>query len=205
MGNELTSKPYKNSDYIRSLVQSQLLMELNLSEFIDSNQLIKISKKYSVKGHSKTLQKSWIQLLGMGEFDGIWNENTFQEFISPIERQKGSRLILEKNTVIAATFASAAIYETKEVGRLDFVVTHPVHRKKGLGKNICIAVINHFIEKKYNKVILQTDDWRISAIAVYLKLGFKPVFTSKKLEEKWKEIINTYFKDFKIKSIKPDK
>ena len=154
MGNELTSKPYKNSDYIRSLVQSQLLMELNLSEFIDSNQLIKISKKYGIKGYSKTLEKSWIQLLGMGEFDGIWNENTFQEFISPIERQKGSRLILEKKTVIAATFASAAIYEKNKVGRLDFVVTHPVHRKKGLGKNICIAVINHFIEKKYNKVIL---------------------------------------------------
>mgnify|MGYP001228758942 FL=1 len=205
MGNEFTSKPYKNSDYIRSLVQSQFLMELNLSEFIDSNQLIKISKKYSVKGYSKTLEKSWIQLLGMGEFDGIWNENTFQEFISPIERQKGSRLILEKKTVIAATFASAAIYEKNKVGRLDFVVTHPVHRKKGLGKNICIAVINHFIEKKYEKVILQTDDWRIPAIAVYLKLGFKPVFTSKKLEEKWMEIINTYFKDFKIKSIKPDK
>ena len=205
MGNEFTSKPYKNSDYIRSLVQSQLLMELNLSEFIDSNQLIKISKKYSVKGHSKTLEKSWIQLLGMGEFDGIWNENTFQEFISPIERQKGSRLILENKTVIAATFASAAIYEKNKVGRLDFVVTHPVHRKKGLGKNICIAVINHFMEKKYEKVILQTDDWRIPAIAVYLKLGFKPVFTSEKLEEKWMEIINTYFKDFKIKSIKPDK
>ena len=80
-----------------------------------------------------------------------------------------------------------------------------MHRKKGLGKNICIAVINHFMEKKYEKVILQTDDWRIPAIAVYLKLGFKPVFTSEKLEEKWMEIINTYFKDFKIKSIKPDK
>ena len=61
MGSELISKPYKNSDYIRSLVQSQLLMELNLSEFIDSNQLIKISKRYTVKGHSKTLEKMKIE------------------------------------------------------------------------------------------------------------------------------------------------
>ena len=77
--------------------------------------------------------------------------------------------------------------------------------KKCFGKNICIAVINHFIEKKYAKVILQTDDWRIPAIAVYLKLGFKPVFTSKELEIRWNKIINTYFKDFIIKSIKPGK
>ena len=97
------------------------------------------------------------------------------------------------------------MYEKKEVGRLDFIVTHPMHRKKGLGKNICIAVINHFIEKKYKKIILQTEDWRISAISIYLKLGFRPVYTDENLEKRWQKIINTYFKDFKIKSIKPGK
>ena len=205
MSHKSSSKPYKNSDFIRTLVSTQLLMELNLSEFIKSNQTIKLSKNYSLNKYSKNLDKTWIELLCMGEFDGEWNKNTFNEFISPIERQEGSKVILENNTAIAATFASAVIYEKKETGRLDFVVTHPDHRKKGLGKNICIAVINHFIEKKYEKVILQTDDWRIPAIAVYLKLGFKPVFTSKELEKRWNEIINTYLKDFTIKSIKPDK
>ena len=205
MSHKSSSKPYKNSDFIRTLVSTQLLMELNLSEFIKSNQIIKLSKNYSLNKYSKDLDKTWIELLCMGEFDGEWNKNTFNEFISPIERQEGSKVILENNTAIATTFASAVIYEKKETGRLDFVVTHPDHRKKGLGKNICIAVINHFIEKKYEKVILQTEDWRIPAIAVYLKLGFKPVFTSKELEKRWNEIINTYFKDFTIKSIKPDK
>ena len=205
MSHKPSSKPYKNSDFIRTLVSTQLLMELNLSEFIKSNQTIKLSKNYSLNKYSKDLDKTWIELLCMGEFDGEWNKNTFNEFISPIERQEGSKAVLENNKAIAATFASAVIYEKKETGRLDFVVTHPDHRKKGLGKNICIAVINHFIEKKYEKVILQTDDWRIPAIAVYLKLGFKPVFTSKELEKRWNEIIITYFKDFTIKSIKPDK
>ena len=205
MSHKPSSKPYKNSDFIRTLVSTQLLMELNLSEFIKSNQTIKLSKNYSLNKYSKDLDKTWIELLCLGEFDGEWNKYTFNEFISPIKRQEGSKVILENNTAIAATFASADIYEKKETGRLDFVVTHPDHRKKGLGKNICIAVINHFIEKKYEKVILQTEDWRIPAIAVYLKLGFKPVFTSKELEKRWNEIINTYFKDITIKSIKPDK
>ena len=195
MSYKFSYKPYKNSDFIRSLVSTQLLMELNLSEFVIKNQIIKLSKKYSLNEYSKDLDITWIELLCMGEFDGEWNKKTFNEFISPIERKKGSKVILENNTAIAATFASAVIYENKEVGRLDFVVTHPDHRKKGLGKNICIAVINHFIEKKYKKVILQTDDWRIPAIAVYLKLGFKPVITSKELEKRWNKIMKTYFNE----------
>jgi len=180
-------------------------MELNLSEFIHTNELIKISKNYSIKRYSKSLEKSWIKLLGMGEFDGDWNENTLQEFMFSIERQKGSRLIVEGNKVVASTFASSSIYEKKEVGRLDFVVTHPMHRKKGLGKSICLSVINHFVEKDYKKVILQTEDWRVSAISIYLKLGFRPVYTNNKMKKRWQEIMSTHFKDFKIKSINPGK
>jgi len=198
-------KPYKTCDFIRCLVKSQILMELNLTEFIKSNISIKTSEEYSINKYSKSLEKSWIQLLGMGEFDGEWTEDTFQEFMSPIERQKGSRLIVKKNKVVASTFASSSIYENKEVGRLDFVVTHPMHRKKGLGKSVCISVINHFVEKNYKKVILQTEDWRISAISIYLKLGFRPVYSDNNMKKRWQEIISTHFKDFKIKSINPGK
>jgi mycothiol synthase len=205
MGKVHSSKPYKNNNYIRCLVKTQVLMELNLSEFINSNELIKVSKNYSIKQYSKSLEKSWIKLLGMGEFNGVWNENTFQEFMTPIDRQKGSRLIVEENNVVASTFASSSIYENKEVGRLDFVVTHPMHRKKGLGKSVCISVINHFIEKNYKKVILQTEDWRVSAISIYLKLGFRPVYSDNNMKKRWQEIISTHFNDFKIKSINPEK
>ena len=48
MSHKPSSKPYKNSDFIRTLVSTQLLMELNLSEFIKSNQTIKLSKNYSL-------------------------------------------------------------------------------------------------------------------------------------------------------------
>ena len=205
MGKESSFKPYKHNNFIRCLVKTQILMELNLSEFIHTNELIKISKNYSIKQYSKSLEKSWIKLLEMGEFDGDWNENTLQEFMFSIERQKGSRLIVEGNKVVASTFASSSIYEKKEVGRLDFVVTHPMHRKKGLGKSICLSVINHFVEKDYKKVILQTEDWRVSAISIYLKLGFRPVYTNNKMKKRWEKIMSTHFKDFKIKSINPGK
>ena len=100
MSHKSSSKPYKNSDFIRTLVSTQLLMELNLSEFIKSNQTIKLSKNYSLNKYSKDLDKTWIELLCMGEFDGEWNKNTFNEFISPIERQEGSKAVLENNKAI---------------------------------------------------------------------------------------------------------
>ena len=180
-------------EFIRPIIQSQLLMELDLDKFINNNLLINISDQFSLNNYSKELDQSLIQLLRLGEFDPTWNKHTFTEFMHPIKRQHGSKIILDNNKAIAATFSSASIYEKKEVGRLDFVITHPDYRGRSLGKNICIAVINYFIENNYEKVILQTDDWRIPAIAVYLKLGFKPVFINKKSEKRWDKIIINYF------------
>jgi len=180
--------------FVRPIAKSQLLMELNLNEFINNNVVVDIPKKFSLNNYSKDLDKSLIILLNLGEFDPVWDSDSFTKFMSSVKRQIGSKVILNNNEAIAATFASASIHENEEVGRLDFVVTHPKHRGKGLGKNICAAVIKYFIENNYKKVILQTDDWRIPAIAVYLKLGFKPVFINKQSEKRWNKIINNYFK-----------
>ena len=180
--------------FVRPIAKSQLLMELNLNEFINNNVVVDIPKKFSLNNYSKDLDKSLITLLNLGEFDPAWDIDSLKNCMSPVKRQIGSKVILNNNEAIAATFSSASIHENEEVGRLDFVVTHPKHRGKGLGKNICVAVIKYFIENNYKKVILQTDDWRIPAIAVYLKLGFKPVFINKQSEKRWNKIINNYFK-----------
>ena len=135
MSHKPSSKPYKNSDFIRTLVSTQLLMELNLSEFVKSNQTIKLSKNYSLNKYSKDLDKTWIELLCMGEFDGEWNKNTFNEFISPIERQEGSKVILENNTAIAATFGPGLI------GGL--IVGSSFAKGLSISKNIKLIPINH--------------------------------------------------------------
>ena len=60
------------------------------------------------------------------------------------------------------------------------------------------VLLNESADYNYEKIILQTDDWRVPAIAVYFKLGFKPVLINKESEIRWNKIINNNFKNLKL-------
>ena len=195
---ENTLYSQNNNGFIRPIVKSQLLMELKTENFAINENIINLSENYLLTEYSKELDQTLITLLSLGEFEGKWDKKRFNEFISTPQRQKGSKIILENNKAIAVTFASGAIFEKNEVGRLDFVVTHPEYRNEGLSTIVCIEVIKYLIKNNYEKIILQTDDWRVPGIAVYFKLGFKPVLINKKSEIRWNKIINNNFKNLKL-------
>ena len=73
-------------------------------------------------------------------------------------------------------------------GVLDFVVTHPGHRGRGLGRATCTAVSKFFVDLGCNSVSLLTDDWRLPAIHLYLSLGFKPVMNRTDMPGRWATI-----------------
>ena len=73
-------------------------------------------------------------------------------------------------------------------GVLDFVVTHPDHRGRGLGRATCTAVSKFFIDRDCTSISLKTDDWRLPAIHLYLSLGFKPVMNRTDMPERWATI-----------------
>tara|TARA_B100000073_G_scaffold97415_2_gene77443 strand:+ start:249 stop:842 length:594 start_codon:yes stop_codon:yes gene_type:complete len=195
---ENTLYSQNNNGFIRPIVKSQLLMELKTENFAINESVINLSENYLLTEYSKKLDETLITLLSLGEFEGKWDKKRFNEFIFTPQRQKGSKIILENNKAIAVTFASGAIFEKNEVGRLDFVVTHPEYRNEGLSTIVCTEVIKYLIKNNYEKIILQTDDWRIPAIAVYFKLGFKPVLINKESKIRWNKIINNNFKNLKL-------
>ena len=48
------------------------------------------------------------------------------------------------------------------------------HKGKGIGYTVCAAVTRSLVERGYSRIFLTTDDWRLPAIAIYLKLGYVP-------------------------------
>ncbi len=44
------------------------------------------------------------------------------------------------------------------------------HSGKGLGEAVCSAVVARFLSAGYRRIFLLTDDWRLPALKVYLKL-----------------------------------
>lgn len=71
---------------------------------------------------------------------------------------------------------------------LGWVATDPAHRGKGLGSAVCAAATNLMIQRGYQRIYLLTDDFRLPAIKVYLKLGYQPFLFAPDMEARWRAI-----------------
>jgi mycothiol synthase len=73
-------------------------------------------------------------------------------------------------------------------GELSWVAGDSEHKGKGLGFTVCAAVVRRLIEIGYRNIFLRTDDHRLAAISVYLKLGFVPFLFAPDMERRWRDI-----------------
>ncbi len=73
-------------------------------------------------------------------------------------------------------------------GELGWVAGRRAHAGRGLGAAVCTAVVRRFISAGYRRIYLLTDDWRLPALKVYLKLGFMPFLFTSGMHERWRTI-----------------
>jgi len=53
---------------------------------------------------------------------------------------------------------------------------------------VCAAVVRCFADAGCRRIYLKTDDWRLAAIKVYLKLGFEPFLFLPDMRERWEAV-----------------
>ena len=148
---------------------------------------VEIPDGYLMRACSSGDGDRWIELLGLCGFDG-WDRGRFDAYMDQPERKDGSRVVLLGDRVVAATFASRSDAATK-VGRVDYVVSHPDHRGKGLGRAVCAGVLDYLSGCGYETVELFTDDWRLPAIGLYLSMGFSPDVTGDNMPARWEAVM----------------
>ena len=156
---------------------------------------------YVIRDYRLGDENSWADTLRTCGFEK-WNDVEVLAYLEDTERRVGSRVVDHNGKVVAATFASrkpedasntvasAGIGSSHEEGILDFVVTHPDHRGKKLARATCTEVAKFFVDRGCSSVSLQTDDWRLPAIHVYLSLGFKPVMHRSDMPDRWANVFN---------------
>ena len=76
-------------------------------------------------------------------------------------------------------------------GELGWVAGRPAHAGKGLGTAVCAAVVKRFLSAGYRRIYLLTDDWRLPALKVYLKLGFVPFLFEQGIAARWQAICDS--------------
>jgi mycothiol synthase len=78
--------------------------------------------------------------------------------------------------------------EYSHVGTLGWLVTDPAHGGLGLATTVVLAVMNRLYDEGYRESYLGTEDERLSAIHIYLKLGWEPLLYADGMEERWRSI-----------------
>jgi mycothiol synthase len=71
---------------------------------------------------------------------------------------------------------------------LGWVAVSPDHRGHGLGAAVSLAVLHHAATIGHREVFLLTDDHRLPALAIYLKLGFAPWLVDPTAEQRWHSV-----------------
>ncbi|BBH21919.1 hypothetical protein Back11_32640 [Paenibacillus baekrokdamisoli] len=100
-----------------------------------------------------------------------------------------------------ATVATACAWEEpqweEDCGYLHMVGVSSAYSGLGLGYSISLAALQKMREEGKKHAVLETDDFRLSAIHIYLKLGFQPAYEGAELQERWKQVYQNLGKKLK--------
>ena len=64
----------------------------------------------------------------------------------------------------------------------------PTMPAKGLGMAVSASVVRRLLQAGYRNIYLNTEDWRLAALSIYLKLGWVPLLYMSDMEERWRDV-----------------
>ena len=101
------------------------------------------------------------------------------------------------STVVAASTAAVYVKTKHPNGHsLQWVVAHSNHRGTGAGQATVAAATQVLADTATTYSYLETDDFRLPAINIYLKLGWKPLLFENDQIQRWKRIFGLLKRDF---------
>jgi mycothiol synthase len=119
-----------------------------------------------------------------------WDDEKLKPSLAKILPEGWFMVIHEKSNEIVATAMAlhnyTGLYPFQ--GNLGWLAGDPAHAGKGLGMAVSTAVTSRLIQAGYRAIRLGTEDWRLAALKIYLKLGYIPVLYEPGMAERWQII-----------------
>lgn len=147
---------------------------------------VELPAGYALRPYRPGDEESWAELLELAGFSN-WTAEKCRVYLEEPNRRRGSHLVERDGRVVAATFATPH-GEDPDIGFLDYVIAHPEHRNRRLGRAVCTGVMRYFAAAGRSRIRLLTDDWRLPAIKLYLNLGFQPIMSRADMPLRWEAI-----------------
>ncbi len=91
--------------------------------------------------------------------------------------------------LVASASAEKTDYPAhREVGTLGWVMASEEFRGLGLGRLAVVSAMLCLRDNRYLSSALSTDDWRIPAISIYFKLGWRPCIIEEDMPARWQAV-----------------
>ncbi len=133
---------------------------------------------------------AWINMLNTGNFH-IWDRQRLEVMLS------GVRSSVPRDGAFFATYgdrpvaAACTFFHPGPDGdsaELGWVIADPEHRGHGLGREVCRAVLVFMHSRGHEYAYLHSEDFRLAALATYLRLGFEPEMQDDTQPARWAAI-----------------
>ena len=122
-----------------------------------------------------------------GEVDDAWFEETFAR--DPAYDPSYLQIIWHGERPVAAAAAWHKEIDGELWGMVHWLGVVRDERGKGLGKAIALAALHRLRQRGFRRAMLDTGDWRLPAVAAYLRLGFRPWPTVKAPQSVWDRVL----------------
>jgi len=148
---------------------------------------VTVSAGYELRTYQVGDEAGFFKVMALAGFEG-WNEDILKPWLAKILPQGWFMICHQATGEIVAT--AMTTHNPSELhpfgGELGWVAGHPAHAGNGLGMAVCAAVVERFIRAEYDTIYLKTDDFRLPALKVYLKLGFVPFLYAQDMQQRWR-------------------
>lgn len=150
-----------------------------------------LPSEISICSYKDGFEKGWSEIIAKSFGDNQYI-NAFNRLMKSDIYFKPERVLFLKdsNRLIATASAWFKPKYGAETGCLHYVGVLPDYQGKHLGYQITLAAMRNLVEDGFKAVTLETDDYRISALKIYLRLGFEPFLVHENQRDRWMLIFN---------------
>jgi mycothiol synthase len=149
----------------------------------------RIPLEYRLRGFRAGDEESYIALMHRAGFDS-WNRDNLEAVLKNAVPDGIVFAEHEASAQIVATamgwYRPSAIFP--DAHELGWVAGDPSHRGKRLGQAVTVAATRVLLEHGARRIYLLTDDWRLPAIKVYLKVGYAPFCWNSDMRSRWRDV-----------------
>src|SRR5947208_3160936 len=122
-------------------------------------------------------------------FGDLWDEEQVRRRLVEAPDVEETYVLAHHDRLVATASARVMPDVYPGSGYVHWVGADPDYQGKGLGALVSIRVLQHFRDVGLRDAVLETDDFRLPALRMYLRLGFVPEYRAPDHQRRWAQLL----------------